>query len=129
MDNGTFMRNHTVDELAPFIPKTPSGEWDSCSVFLNGTNSTARCDRWVYDDTYYPSSRAIEWNFVCDRRWMGAVAQSAYMFGVFTGAVFLGNAADKYGRKKIFCISALMQLVLGVAVAFTWEYYSFLVLR
>lgn len=57
------------------------------------------------------------------------MAQSAYMFGVFTGAVFLGSAADKYGRKKIFCISALMQLVLGVAVAFTWEYYSFLVLR
>lgn len=60
---------------------------------------------------------------------MGAVAQSAYMFGVFVGAVFLGNAADKYGRKKIFCISAVMQLILGVAVAFTWEYYSFLVLR
>jgi hypothetical protein len=27
---------------------------------------------------------------------MGAVAQSAYMFGVFTGAVVLGSVADKY---------------------------------
>lgn len=60
---------------------------------------------------------------------MGAVAQSMYMFGVFVGAVTLGNAADKYGRKKIFCISAVLQLVFGVGVAFTNEYYSFLVLR
>jgi hypothetical protein len=27
---------------------------------------------------------------------MGAVAQTAYMFGVFTGAVVLGTMADKY---------------------------------
>lgn len=32
---------------------------------------------------------------VCDNRWMAAVAQSAYMFGVFTGAVVLGSLADK----------------------------------
>lgn len=60
---------------------------------------------------------------------MGAVAQSVFMFGVFTGAVTLGNAADKYGRKMIFCWSALLQLILSIVVAFTPEYYSFLVVR
>ena len=38
----------------------------------------------------------FKWNLVCDRRWMGAVAQTSYMFGVFTGAVLLGSMADKY---------------------------------
>jgi hypothetical protein len=33
----------------------------------------------------------MEWNFVCSQRWMGAVAQSSYMFGVFIGAVTLGS--------------------------------------
>ncbi|KAL1490828.1 hypothetical protein ABEB36_013455 [Hypothenemus hampei] len=62
-------------------------------------------------------------------RWMGAVAQSAYMFGTFTGAVTLGNMADKYGRKPIFCWSAVLQLILGVGVAFSPNYYAFLVIR
>lgn len=37
----------------------------------------------------------FQWNMVCDRRWMLAVAQITYMFGVFTGAVTLGSLADK----------------------------------
>lgn len=37
--------------------------------------------------------------------------------------------ADKKGRKTIFCWSALLQLILGVAVAFTPNFLSFLVLR
>lgn len=41
----------------------------------------------------------------------------------------LGGMADKIGRKKVFCWSALLQLILGVAVAFVPEYISFLVVR
>jgi hypothetical protein len=40
----------------------------------------------------------LQWDFVCDRRWMGAVSQSAYMLGVFAGAVTLGTLADKLDR-------------------------------
>lgn len=116
------------DNFAHLIPRTAAGEWDSCHIYTADNVSTA-CTAWIYDRTYYESSRAIEWDFVCHRRWMGAVAQSVFMFGVFTGAVTLGNAADKYGRKAVFCWSALLQLILGVAVAFTPEYYSFLVVR
>lgn len=124
-----MMLNFNTSTLSKYIPRLPAGGMDSCSLF-NGTNETfTRCNNWVYDTTYYQSSRAIEWDFVCDRRWMGAVAQSAYMGGVLLGAISLGNAADKYGRKKIFYISAVLQLILGVAVAFTNEYYSFLLLR
>ncbi|KAJ8921692.1 hypothetical protein NQ315_010602 [Exocentrus adspersus] len=37
--------------------------------------------------------------------------------------------ADKVGRKPVFCWSAVLQLILGVGVAFTPEYYSFLFIR
>ncbi|XP_071444216.1 organic cation transporter protein [Hetaerina americana] len=115
-------------EAADYIPRTESGGMDMCHYY--GPNETLlTCNDWVYDKTYHVSSRAIEWDFVCSRRWMGAVAQSAYMFGVFTGAVVLGSLADRYGRKKIFYISAVLQLLLGVGVAFVPEYYSFLFIR
>ncbi|CAH2002276.1 unnamed protein product [Acanthoscelides obtectus] len=115
--------------LGVHIPRLQSGRFDSCSLINTTTNATYKCDSWVFDHTYYGSSRAIEWEFVCDQRWMGAVAQSAYMFGVFTGAVWLGNLADKVGRKPVFCWSAVLQVILGVGVAFTPEYISFLIIR
>lgn len=111
------------------IPRLPSGKFDSCSLFNATTNSSYKCNSWVFDHQYYGTTRATEWKFICDQRWMGAVAQSTYMFGVFTGAVVLGNMADKIGRKPVFCWSAVLQLILGVGVAFTPEYYSFLLIR
>ncbi|XP_049807194.1 organic cation transporter protein isoform X1 [Schistocerca nitens] len=117
-----------TSELTFHIPRGKDG-LDSCRIIDHSTNQSIKCDSWVFDNTYYESSKAIEWNFVCDRRWMGAVAQSAYMFGVFTGAVVLGSLADKFGRKTIFYLSAVMQLLLGVGVAFIPEYYTFLVIR
>lgn len=101
---------------------------DSCT-FTDFDNVSHTCDSWTYDTTYFESSRAIEWDFVCSRRWMGALAQSAYMFGVFAGAVTLGSMADKYGRKIIFYVSSVAQLILGVSVAMVPEYYTFLLVR
>lgn len=109
------------------IPQKKGG-LDSCSMF--GVNETIlACERYVYDDTYYKSSRTIEWDFVCDKRWMGAIAQTIFMFGVFTGSLVLGGLADKVGRKPIFCWSALLQLFLGVGVAFIPSYIPFLVVE
>ncbi|KAG7211595.1 hypothetical protein KM043_010851 [Ampulex compressa] len=101
---------------------------DSCH-YLDTENVVRDCDSWMYETTYFQSSRGMEWNFVCSQRWMGAVAQSTYMFGVFVGAVTLGSMADKYGRKIIFYVSSILQLILGVSVALVNDYYVFLALR
>lgn len=101
---------------------------DACH-YLDVDNATKECTSWIYDTSYVKSSRGIEWNAVCSKRWMFAVAQSAYMFGVFFGAVTLGSMADRYGRKIIFYISAVAQLVLGVSVAFIPEFYTLVLVR
>ncbi|XP_077287514.1 organic cation transporter protein isoform X2 [Arctopsyche grandis] len=115
-------------EIINAIPKAPSGKLESCLI-LDENGEPKMCDSWVYDQTYHPSSLVVDWNLVCDKRWMGALAQCLYMLGVFTGAVVLGGMADKVGRKKIFCISAVAQLILGVVVAFIPEFWSFLFVR
>ncbi|XP_045472357.1 organic cation transporter protein [Harmonia axyridis] len=115
--------------LTRYIPLKTSEQIDSCSIYNITSNETIRCASWVFNSTYHPSSRAIDWNFVCDRRWMGAVAQTTYMLGVFVGCITLGNLADKIGRKPVYCWSGLITLILGVGVAFTTDFYTFLVVR
>uniref|UniRef100_A0A1B0C9K9 Major facilitator superfamily (MFS) profile domain-containing protein n=1 Tax=Lutzomyia longipalpis TaxID=7200 RepID=A0A1B0C9K9_LUTLO len=124
--NGTHFPWNS-SEISRYIPLKASGEMDSCRLFDG--NETIQCSSYVYDRTYYETSKTIDWDFVCNKRWMASISQTVYMFGVFTGAVVLGGLADKVGRKAIFCWSATLQLILGVGVAFIPEYYSFLVVR
>lgn len=125
----------TNESIAPWnstlilsrIPQA-KGVLSSCSMY--GVNNTILpCQSYVYDRTYYQSSRTIDWDFVCDKRWMISIAQTIYMLGTFTGAITLGGLADKVGRKAIFCWSAILQLVLGVGVAFVPSYIPFLIVR
>lgn len=118
-----------LTHLSQYVPLLPSGELDSCNLLNSTTGLPYPCTSWVYDDTYYKSSRAIEWNLVCDQRWKGAFSQAVYMFGAFIGAASLGNLADKFGRKPVFCWSAFLQLIIGVGVAFTSNFPFFLILR
>lgn len=100
------------DEIRAAIPTASDGGLESCLMY--STNHTVvPCTSYVYDRTYFKSSRAMDWDFVCDKRWMIAIAQTLYMLGTFTGAITLGGLADKVGRKAIFCWSALLQLILG----------------
>lgn len=115
-------------EIMASIPLNDNGGLSSCYMYA-GNETKVPCTSYVYDRTYYKSSRAIDWDFVCDKRWMIAIAQTLYMLGTFTGAITLGGLADKVGRKAIFCWSALLQLILGVGVAFIPGYIPFLIVR
>jgi hypothetical protein len=135
-DHRCFLEGIDTNEtIAPWnstdvMGKIPmrNGALDSCHMF-GDDNETISCSKFVYDDTYFKDTRTIDWNLVCDDRYKASIAQTIYMLGVFTGAVTLGALADKIGRKKVFCWSATLQLILGVGVAFIPEYYSFLFVR
>lgn len=114
-------------EILAAIP-LKNGALDSCSMYSTN-HTTVPCERYVYDHTYYKSSRTIEWDLVCEKRLLGSLPQTFYMLGVLTGAVVLGGMADKYGRKAIFCWSALLQTLFGVGVAFVPSYIPFLLVR
>lgn len=110
------------------IPLTKFGKLDGCHIYSEN-HTKIGCDSWVYDTQYYTSSRGIEWNFVCDRRWMSAAAQCIFMAGVVLGSLVLGPLCDKFGRRTIFVWSSLFQLLSGLVVAFATDYYWFVGLR
>lgn len=37
----------------------------------------------------------VQWNLVCDRRWMAAVSQSSYMLGALMASWLLGQLSDR----------------------------------
>lgn len=60
-------------DILSAIPSDGSGSMSSCQMYSG--NDTVSCSKYVYDKTYYQTTRATEWDFVCDKRWMIAIAQ------------------------------------------------------
>lgn len=124
----TFTEPWNSSLVAEAIPLNVHGKLDSCKIYsLNKTLED--CQSWVYNTQYYTSSRGIEWNFVCNQRWMGAIAQTAYMFGVVLGSFVLGRLCDSFGRKTVFVWAGVLQLLFGMSVAFSTDYYTFIAIR
>jgi OCT family organic cation transporter-like MFS transporter 4/5 len=66
---------------------------------------------------------------VCDKDWLRAMGDSVFMVGVMLGSTIFGALSDKYGRRPIFFLSLVIQLIGGVVVAVTPEFISFVIFR
>lgn len=89
VDTNTSVAAWNSTEIRAAIPWVEQ-KLDSCHMFVPGSTNITTCSQYVYDDTYYTDTVSIAWNMVCDNRYRGAIAQTLYMLGVFTGAVVLG---------------------------------------
>jgi MFS family permease len=56
-------------------------------------------------------------------------ANSMYLAGAATGALILGYATDRLGRKKLFMFSLLWYLTWTLATAASWNFESFVFFR
>ncbi|KAK5880139.1 hypothetical protein CesoFtcFv8_023195 [Champsocephalus esox] len=84
---------------------------------------------FVYDLTEVHQSIVTDWDLVCEKEWLAKLCQPTFMLGVLIGALVFGDLADRIGRVKIMMFTSLCQFVLGVSVAFSGNYYIFVVLR
>jgi len=57
------------------------------------------------------------------------LANSVYLAGAVTGALFFGWLTDRLGRKKLFSITLLLYLAATAATAFAWDLPSFALFR
>lgn len=78
-----------------------------------------------YSDSITNSSIITEWDLVCERESLLNLAQLAMMFGVMSGGLLFGAAADKLGRKPILSISIFLQTMFGLISAVIPWYYGF----
>jgi MFS family permease len=56
-------------------------------------------------------------------------ANSAYLVGAVTGALFFGWLTDRWGRKRLFSITLGVYLVATAGTAFAWDLPSFAIMR
>ncbi|XP_072912007.1 solute carrier family 22 member 16 isoform X1 [Hemitrygon akajei] len=136
--------NLWIPESHSVIAKMENGEiWEAqqCSRFkinggielenyFKGNKSRYSCsDGFIYDQSHIENSIVTDWNLVCDRAWLAKLSQPIFMLGVLLGAVAFGDIADRFGRRSILWFTSVAQFVFGVAVAFTNDYYSFIIVR
>ncbi|XP_072499140.1 solute carrier family 22 member 16 [Notamacropus eugenii] len=96
----------------------------------DGNKSDFSCtDGYFYDQTKWKSTVVTEWDLVCHREWFAKSIQPTFMLGVLLGAVIFGDLSDRLGRRFVMWFTSTAQFFLGVAVAFTFDYYSFIVVR
>lgn len=130
-----------VDELHMSYPWDESvGNWSSClrldtnftlDYFHHGipADSTVKCDTWIYDKSVYKSSTVMQFNLVCDDAWLRATADSVFMVGVLLGSIIFGDLSDRYGRKPVFFISLVLQVISGILAGIIPNYIGFMIAR
>ncbi|XP_078661280.1 organic cation transporter protein-like isoform X1 [Branchiostoma floridae x Branchiostoma belcheri] len=97
--------------------------------YFDGVNTSSCNHGYWYDTSQYHSSIFTEFDLVCDSSELNQFAQSMFMVGVLVGAVGSGQLSDMIGRKKTVFLGILIQLLFGVAVAFSPNYTLFVVFR
>lgn len=56
----------------------------------------------------------------------GASLVSAWVLGMFLGAIVFGYYSDRLGRKKLFIFTLIWYAAFSAITAFSWNYYSLL---
>ncbi|KAM9315380.1 solute carrier family 22 member 3 [Gastrophryne carolinensis] len=82
---------------------------------------------WVYEE--YRTTIISQYNLICSDAWKLDMTQSSLNLGFLIGAMILGYAADRYGRKITYLISAFGVGVCGIGAALAPSFYVFLSFR
>jgi sugar porter (SP) family MFS transporter len=60
--------------------------------------------------------------------WLGFTVASA-LIGTIIGAIFVGKPADKYGRRSMLFVLAVLYFISALGSALAWDWSSFLIFR
>ncbi|XP_055384813.1 organic cation transporter protein-like [Condylostylus longicornis] len=92
--------------------------------------SKIACTSWEFDENdNLGNTWTSEWNLVCDKEYLKNVAEMFFLLGVATGGVISGYLSDKFGRKKMLVISAILQTIFGLVLYFPNSFEFYLTLR
>ncbi|XP_037947935.1 organic cation transporter protein isoform X2 [Teleopsis dalmanni] len=97
---------------------------------LQENTTRISCSAWEYEnDDNVGNTWTSEWDLVCDKEYLINVAEMFFLLGVATGGIISGFLSDKFGRKKMLFISAVLQTTFGLALYFVTSFELYLTLR
>lgn len=113
------------------------GSFSKCQFYadnyFNANHSSAHevieCVDYVWSYDKFQSSAIKTFKLICDRDHFKAMSDSLFMIGVFIGSFCFGHLSDKYGRRKVFVISLVCQLVFGFLTAIATDFITFTIFR
>jgi OCT family organic cation transporter-like MFS transporter 4/5 len=71
----------------------------------------------------------FQWNLVCSRANLAALAQSLVLAGQGIGALIMSHLSDRFGRRTIHVLSHVAVLCCMIIMAFSKNIYMLLVLQ
>ncbi|CAG7723791.1 unnamed protein product [Allacma fusca] len=123
-------RGNVTEELwkQMTIPMEPSPDggfrYSHCSMY-DANNTVVSCQYgWDYDRTYYQSTIATEFDWVCEKEDYATRAFTFSNIGNAVGGIILGHLADKIGRKPVVFICLMNTLVFGGIGLFVPRYFG-----
>ncbi|VVD00493.1 unnamed protein product [Leptidea sinapis] len=102
----------------------------TCSVNDQFDNHCeANCTSYKYDHNVFGETIVSQWNLVCEREWLKNATQTIFMLGILVGSMLFGYLSDRFGRRAPFLAAVFLQLISGVATAYSVNWYMFTALR
>ncbi|PAV92004.1 hypothetical protein WR25_22122 isoform B [Diploscapter pachys] len=97
--------------------------YDECH-FANDSKSV--CSEHVFDHSKVTYSAIERWEITCDRGYIKATVQAVYYVGPMIGSMTFGVLGDKIGRKKVFFIAIILQIICGLLIPLApcWPVYA-----
>ncbi|KAI8421826.1 hypothetical protein MSG28_009775 [Choristoneura fumiferana] len=92
-------------------------------------NETCPCPNPEYDTSIFSRSIIMEWDLICERKWLTSFTQTLFQLGTLLGSVLFGMASDRFGRKSPLLVAVVIQVTMGIAAAFVPGFWTFTFLR
>ena len=100
------------------------------NVTFDSTNaSLVECNRWVYDQTYYPDNVVTRLKLYCQSESLIGIANSFVFVGMLLGSIIFGDISDRFGRHLAVCGGILGVLIFGVITAYMKTFWSIIAFR
>ncbi|CAG5027893.1 unnamed protein product [Parnassius apollo] len=121
-----------------FLTKFPVAFHQMAIIFLapkvqytcgNATIEKCPCSNPVYDTSIFKRTIIMEWDLICDKKWLTSFTQTLFQLGTLIGSVLFGMASDRFGRKKPLLAAIVIQVTMGISAAYIPDYWGFTFVR
>ncbi|XP_022122090.2 organic cation transporter protein [Pieris rapae] len=122
-----------------FLVKFPVAFHQMAIIFLapktdyvcldNDLQNSCPCSNPEYDKSIFTNTIIMEWDLICEKKWLSSFTQTLFQLGTLIGSVVFGMASDRYGRKNPLLAAVVLQLVMGLVASFLPEFWSFTFVR